>query len=100
MYTSAFPLVQSENDQLALRFQDTESSLRRELIAKEGDAQSHLATIEKDKAALIEKNKQLSAELAATREELQAVQAGLQVLLNAFLLPTNGSAVCAGLGPR
>ena len=80
--------AQSEKEQLAIRFQDTESSLqavRTEMIAKEGDMQSDLDTARKDKAALMEDIEQLTAELAATQEEVQAVQAGLQVLLNTWL---------------
>ena len=80
--------AQSEKEQLAIRFQDTESSLqavRTEMIAKEGDMQSDLDTARKDKAALMENIEQLTAELAATREEAQIVQAGLQVLLHTSL---------------
>ena len=85
---SAFPLVQSENEHLALRFQETETSLqalRSVSIAKEGNLQSALDTAEKDMAALMGKNEQLSAELAATRAESQAVRAGLQVLVHTCL---------------
>ena len=97
MCTSAFPPVQSENEQLVLRFQDTESSLQAvqsDSMAKEGALQSDLGNARKDVAALMENIEHLSADLAATREESQTVQAGLQVLLNtsfsSALLPTNG----------
>ena len=64
--TSAFPPVQNEYELLVHRLQDTESSLqavRSDSAAKEGNMQSALDTAQKDRAALMDKNEQLSAEL-------------------------------------